>query len=227
MKPRGVRWRVTLAVCATAGLIGLIALPHLSAASKADTTASAAGASADGKTAGDQVSTPDAQSAGTEEGAVNAALQLIAASQQWLYLDAEPLTAALRDVTAPEARDDLAGELTAEVRQAQNALRPSTGRVWWVVRPLAWRVESYDGARATVSVWTVSVLSAEGVALPQSEWVTTELELRWGSSGWALVSVRDSAGPTPQLGTGDTPWSADEFDDALAGFTRVGSEPPP
>lgn len=161
----------------------------------------------------------------SEAGAVEAAMELAVAPQTWLYLSDEELEAAIRRVAVPSSADVLIEDITAEVGLARDALARSPGRIWWVVSPLAWRVDSFVGDRAQISVWTVSVLSATDVAMPQADWATTSLDLEWTGTRWRLVATRDTAGPTPQLGGRDDAWQPEPFDDALAGFTRVGAEP--
>ncbi|MDZ7734498.1 MAG: hypothetical protein U5R31_16745 [Acidimicrobiia bacterium] len=109
---------------------------------------------------------------------------------------------------------------------------PATGSasrragVWWLVRPLAWRVETFSPSGATVAVWrAVTVLSAQEVAAPQAEWVTVTIDLAWVEGDWRVDAVRDTAGPTPQTGPNDQPWDAVPFDEALEGFTRIDGEP--
>lgn len=159
-----------------------------------------------------------------EQGAVDVALQLAAAPQRWLYLTDADLMTAVRGIASPRAADRLVTDVTAEVALVRDALRQSTGRIWWIVRPLAWRVEAFDGRRASVSVWTASILSASDVALPQSDWFTSRFDLEWLDGTWRLAATRDEPGPTPQLGGRDKPWQPEPFDDALAGFTRIGEE---
>ncbi len=165
-----------------------------------------------------------ARSAPTEDGAVATALDLAAASQAWMYLSDKDLEASVRAVASTHSADRLVSEIVGEVRVARDALARSPGRIWWLVRPLAWRVESFGPQRAQVSVWTVSVLSAADVALPQSDWFTTTLDLAWENAAWRLVATRDAPGPTPQLGGRDSAWKSGPFDHALAGFARVGAE---
>ena len=160
----------------------------------------------------------------TEQGAVDVALQLAAAPQRWLYLTDADLESAVRGAASPRAADRLVTDVTAEVGLVRDALRQSTGRIWWIVRPLAWRLEEFDVDRASVSIWTVSILSASDVALPQSDWFTSRFDLEWFAGRWLLAATRDEPGPTPQLGGRDKPWQPEPFDDALAGFTRVGEE---
>lgn len=166
----------------------------------------------------------DGRTDGDETAAVAAALDLAAASQDWLYLSDAELEAAVRAVAAPASADRLVAETVAEVALARDALARSSGRVWWVVRPLAWRVDAVTPGRAQVTVWTVSVLSAADVAMPQSDWTTTVFDLQWDGRRWLLVSTVDTPGPSPQLGGRDEAWEPEPFDDAMAGFIRVGSE---
>jgi hypothetical protein len=161
---------------------------------------------------------------GHEETAVAAALDLAAAPQDWLYLSDTDLETAVREAAAPASADRLVEETVAEVGLARDALARSPSRVWWIVRPLAWRVDTFTPGRAQVTVWTVSVLSAADVAMPQSDWTTTAFDLEWDGRRWLLVSTVDTPGPTPQLGGRDEAWEPEPFDDALSGFTRVGSK---
>lgn len=92
------------------------------------------------------------------------------------------------------------------------------------MRPLAWRVESFRDTQARVSVWTVTILSAAGVAAPQSEFLTVTLDLAWLDGDWRVDGVRDTPGSTPITGPHDQPWDAEPFDRALDGFTRMDGE---
>lgn len=150
-----------------------------------------------------------------------AALDIVAASQRWLYLDDDELSAAVRAVAAPSAADRLARQEVAEVFTAREALAKSPGRVWWIVHPLAWRVVSEAGNHARVSVWTLTLLSAADVAIPQADWLTFTLGLSWSDGRWLLTDIGDEPGPTPASGLRDEPWQPEPFDKALAGFTRV------
>lgn len=158
----------------------------------------------------------------SEEGARAAALAHAAASQSWLYLGDAEVDAAVRAVATPEAADRLAREAVGEVAVARESLAASPGRVWWLVRPLAWRVRTYSPERAEVAVWTVTVLSAADVAVPQADWLTVTVNLRWTGNGWRVDEVRDAPGPTPAAGPRDQPWPPEPFDEALDGFQRLG-----
>lgn len=154
----------------------------------------------------------------------DAAIAYASASQDWLYLTDDQIEEAIRAVTVPERADQLVRETVSELGVARDGLQYSAGRIWWFVRPLATKVESLSSDRALVSVWVVTVLSAADVAVPQSDWATLDITLRRVGDRWLLESIDDSVGPTPLSGVRDEPWQPEPFDDALAGFERIGSE---
>lgn len=160
-----------------------------------------------------------------KDGSVTAAITYATAPQRWLYFSDEQITDAVTEIATPVAAPRLVEEVVGDVGAARDKLARSPGRVWWFVRPLAWRVESFHADEVTVAVWTVTVLSAEEVAAPQCEWVTVTVDLGWVDGDWRVDGVRDTPGPTPLTGPSDQPWDAVPFDRALAGFTRMDGEP--
>jgi hypothetical protein len=156
--------------------------------------------------------------------AVATALAITVASQAWLYLTDDQLGDAVAGLATPAARDRLVDRIVGEVRLVREHLSDATGRIWWVVRPLAWRVERSTRDTARIEVWTVGVLSASGVAAPQAEWSTLIFDLVRTDDGWRLDDLRDQPGPTPMTGPADDPWNAERFDQGLDGFTRLGEE---
>ncbi|QYG94394.1 hypothetical protein HC251_19440 [Iamia sp. SCSIO 61187] len=160
-----------------------------------------------------------------ETGAVSAAIAFATASQRWLYFGDDEVEAAVRAIATPSSADELVASVVEEVSKAREQLGASPGRVWWLVRPLAWSVLDRDDDRATVEVWAVTVLSAAEVAAPQAEWGTFTVDLAWSGGDWTLEDIRNEPGPTPMVGPGDRPWDAIPFDDALDGFTRLDGEP--
>jgi hypothetical protein len=162
-----------------------------------------------------------------ETGAVNAALAYTAASQRWLYLGEREVAEAVEHIATPQVADSLAAEVVEETTSAREQLARSEGPVWWWVDPLAWRVETYSDTQARVGVWTVTVLSAEGVAVPQADWMTVTVDLERAQGDWRVAAIRDRPGPTPIASPRDDPWDAVPFADTLAGFTRLGEDPAP
>jgi len=160
----------------------------------------------------------------TEAGARATAITLAAASQNWLYLNDVEVDRAVRAVASASAGPSLSRETVTELRSARDALAKSPGRVWWMVRPLASRIERFDPASARVVVWTVTVLSASDVALPQADWMRVTVDLVWEGDTWRLQAINDVPGPTPMTGTKDRPWQPEPFDDVLGGYERISPE---
>ena len=160
-----------------------------------------------------------------EPGAVAAAVSYATAAQRWLYFSDAEIRAAVAEIATPVAAPRMADDLVLDVSMARDQLGASPGRVWWLVRPLAWRVENFDDDQARVAVWVVTILSAAEVAAPQSEFMTVTVDLAWVGDDWRVDGVRDHPGPTPMTGPQDQPWDALPFDETLAGFTRLDGEP--
>lgn len=163
----------------------------------------------------------------TEEGARDAAIRYATASQDWLYLSDAEIDQAVRAIATPATAATLSAETVSSLRSARESLSKSPGRVWWLVRPLASKLERFNGASARVVVWTVTILSAADVALPQADWTRIAVDLVWVDGGWRVDAISDSPGPTPMTGTRDRPWQPEPFDDALDEFQRVDSEVSP
>jgi hypothetical protein len=151
-------------------------------------------------------------------------LRYSAASQRWLYLTDDEIAAAVAEVATPGAIRSLVDQTVEEIRVARGELANSSGPVWWLVHPLAWRVESYSPDSASIAVWIVTLLSATGVAAPQTAWMTVTVDLAWVNDRWRVDAVRDRPGPTPMTGPQDDPWDAQRFDDSLDGFHRLDGE---
>lgn len=74
----------------------------------------------------------------------------------------------MAQIAAPQSVDARVAEGVAETRIAQEELAKADRPLWWWVDPLAWRLEAHSDAQASVAEWTTTVLTAHGVAVPQS-----------------------------------------------------------
>jgi hypothetical protein len=190
--------------------------------SSARPTAPANGPGPAGEAAGVPVGFSD-----DEPGAVAASLAYATASQRWLYFTDAEIEAAVTEIATPIAAPRLVDDVIADVTMARDQLTRSQGPVWWLVRPLAWRVEHFSTTESRVSVWTITILSAAGVAAPQTEFLTVTLDLSRIDGDWRVDGVRDTPGPTPITGPQDQPWDAEPFAESLEGFTRIDGESAP
>jgi hypothetical protein len=142
-------------------------------------------------------------------------------AQRLLYLEPDDAAVAIRAVTAQASADAITAKAVDELRTARKPLASGTGATWWVVQPLAARIDAYEPDRARISVWLVHVLSRRGVAVPQSSWSTESVELVWERGDWRLWASTSTAGPTPVLDGSDMPANAAQLDGQLAGFELV------
>ena len=199
----------------------------------------ARGALGDRADGGSQASTPEARSTSpavgpgptgdvagapaeferTRDGARAAAIAFTATlSQRLLYLEPAAAEAAVRAAAAAASEDSLVADALDGLASARTPLAEGTGATWWIVEPLAVKVEAYSADRARLSVWLVRLLSRQGVVVPQTSWVTETVELVWEDGDWRLWSDTSTPGPTPVLDGSDLPASAAELDAELTGF---------
>lgn len=139
-------------------------------------------------------------------------------AQRLLYLEHNDADSAIREVAASASADTLAAETADDLKAVRDGLTVGVGATWWVVQPLAVRVDAYAPERARVSVWLVRVLSRQGVVVPQSSWVTESVDLVWERGDWRLWTTTETPGPTPVLDGSDMPASAAGLEEDLAGF---------
>ena len=161
---------------------------------------------------------------GEQSGAVTAALEVAPATQDWLYLADADVRAELDRIATETAAPRLARTAATSAAAARESLQGATGPVWWIVRPLAWRVETFDGHHATVSVWEIQILAARDVAAPQSRYRIVQVDLEWTQGRWLVSELNESDGPAATPAPGEETWDSHTFNQALEGFTRVGVE---
>jgi hypothetical protein len=159
----------------------------------------------------------------TEASPASAAVSFVAASQDWLYQADSQVADDVRQRSAPKAAERLVDASLRDLVEPRRELASSSGTVWWIVRPLATRIDRSAQRAAEVRVWTVTVLSAPGVAVPQSQWTTAVVDLTRPDQRWLVERISYQPGPTPRTGPEDQPWDALALDRALEGYVRLGS----
>lgn len=158
----------------------------------------------------------------TGQGAVAAAAAFVTTGQA--LLDIDPLAAeeAVRRMAASATADAQVREVLARLADVRETLAPGTGPIVYRQSPISWRMDGYTPDRARVAVWSVGVLSREGIAPPQAGWTTSTFDLIWERGDWRIWAETVTAGPAPLLDDSATPATSSQLATALRGFTDFG-----
>lgn len=218
-------WPLVLAAFVS-GLAVALLLPTRSD-SERDQSASAAAAS--GATPGQ--AGPDDRDNGsraglgrTRSGAVAAAAAFVCNGQALLDMDPLAVEEALRAVSAASSADGIVARHLEQLEGVREVLSAGSGPVVFRQSAVAWRVEAFDEDRARVAIWSVGVLSRDGVAPPQSGWSTSVVELVWERDAWRVWGETVTPGPTPIVDDSDAPATSAQLSAALEGFTDFGAD---
>lgn len=158
----------------------------------------------------------------TEQGAVAAAAAFVTTGQE--LLDMDPLAAeeAVRRMAASATAGAQVAEMLARLAAVRETLAPGTGPTVFRQSPISWRVDGFAPERARVAIWSVGVLSREGIAPPQAGWTTSTFDLVWERGDWRIWAETVTPGPAPLLDDSATPATSGKFAAALRGFTDFG-----
>jgi hypothetical protein len=159
----------------------------------------------------------------TEPGAVAAAASYVCTGQ--VLIDMDPLAAedAIREMAANATADSQVREQLDKLASARQALAKGAGPIVFRQSPISWRVDGYAPERAQVAIWSVSVLSRDGIAPPQASWSTSTFDLVWERDGWRIWRETIVPGPAPLLDNSSAPATSAQLASALDGFTDFGS----
>jgi hypothetical protein len=170
-----------------------------------------------------------ARSDRSEDGARQAALDyLVTVRQRLVYLTPEAGNDVLTAWAAPGVSAASISRDVDEAAALRGRLAEDGGQVWWVVSPLAIRVDAYSPERVRVAVWQTSVIasgadpdvSAEATQ-PMVRFQTDTVELVWDVDRWAVWAVTSTDGPTPMLAPSLGIATPDAFLSTLDGFGLI------
>jgi hypothetical protein len=146
----------------------------------------------------------------SEAGAVGAATNYTAAlASSELMFDADRRDAAVETVAAPQARDQLRGDLEDQakviaasffgIQDADKALaQVQTSKVVFQTIPVRYHLDSYDGTHAQVTIWQTGVGGYQDSSLPPQEaWGMTTVRLQWIDKDWKETGAIVKDGPVP------------------------------
>lgn len=159
-----------------------------------------------------------ARTVATADGARQSVVDYVSTVRQRLaYMTDSSARAVLSAWIAPGAAPTLVESELAQAAAVRDVLSATGGGVWWLVTPLATRLDAIDGDRARVSVWLASIaasgpnptLPTAGIQ-PMVRFQTDTVEIVWSDDGWQVWSITSIDGPTPmttpsaQIATVDT-----------------------
>ncbi len=140
-----------------------------------------------------------------EAGAAAAATNLVLTLEQAAQVDRSSAIAAYETLAAEASRQALGAEMAAvwdALRAGLDDNGPPGARLFIRAVPVGHALVRYSPERATVEVWALSLLVADGGLRPVSRWETASVELVWENGDWKVWSVTSRQGPTPA-------WSAE------------------
>ena len=154
----------------------------------------------------------------SEAGARAAAVAYVLTGQRLLELAPTQVADAIGSMTASASTAAQVADAQRQLSDLRDVLSDGHGPIRYAQAVLAVRMEAYAPERARVSVWSVGVLSRQGVAAPQAGWTTSTFELVWERGDWKTWSETVTAGPAPVLNAGAAPATSEELEQRLSGF---------
>jgi hypothetical protein len=100
----------------------------------------------------------------------------------------------LARVAAPGATNRLKQSFGAGAAEVRALL--GTGQGVLRAAPLGYRLDSFSGTRAAVSVWMVALAGGERLE-PVAQWRVLTLDLTWIRGRWLVAAGRGGPGPSP------------------------------
>lgn len=136
----------------------------------------------------------------SEEGAVAAATNLILTLEQAGNTDRGNAVRAYEILAAEGSKQFLADEMAG----AWDALHgtivangPVNSSLFLRTVPVGHQLTRYSEDRATVEIWTLTIVAAAGMREPLATWETATVEVVWESDDWKVWSALSAEGPSP------------------------------
>lgn len=202
------RTRIALAALICAGLVGCAARNSESPSSPADSP----------RRTGDTQEASTGPVRGSTDDAVAAAVRFVCSGQQLLDTPPTQLPILIRTLWSSRAADNAVANAVDRLGELRERLADGSGPTRYRQGVLGVHVTSASPARAEVSVWWVGVLSRDNAAMPQAQWMTSDISLVLEDGEWRIDAASEVAGPVPDHSSDDEPITSSEFDRRLTGF---------
>lgn len=143
-------------------------------------------------------------------------------NQSLLYLDRETADKAVGEASTAAFAESYRADGPSVWGEWRLSVATGTGPLWWVVSPLAIRMDGYNDDEARASVWMSVMVSRAGALDPRTFQVTQALRLRWERDDWKIDSSTYTPGPYVTGSDTSGRVTAAELDRRLAGYSLIG-----
>jgi hypothetical protein len=154
----------------------------------------------------------------TEQGAVAAATNLVLTLEQAVNTDRERAVRSYEILAADEAVQSLTSDMGAawdEIRVGIAENGPVSSSLFLRTIPVGYDLTRFSDERATVEVWTLTIVAVDGMVEPIANFETAEIEVVWQDDDWKVWSADSRGGPVPAWATTSPPVDVDVFLDAV------------
>lgn len=141
-----------------------------------------------------------------EDGAVAAATNLILTLEQAGTTDRTNAIRAYEILAAEGSQEILAADMATTwdaLHASINGNGPNRSSLFLRTVPVGHQLTRYSADRATVEVWTLTVVAADGMREPLATWETATIEVVWENDDWKVWSAASNGGPSPAWASGE------------------------
>ena len=139
-----------------------------------------------------------------QAGAVAAATNLILTLEQAGSTDREAALRGYGILAAEASRESLTADMGASwdaLHQGLATNAPVASSLFLRTVPVGHEVTRFADDRATVEVWTLTLVAAGGMNEPLASWETATVEVVWENDDWKIWSANSAPGPSPAWAT--------------------------
>ena len=136
----------------------------------------------------------------SEEGAVAAATNLILTLEQAGNTDRANAVRTYEILAAEGSKEFLAKEMAGAWDALHGTIAvngPASSSLFLRTVPVGHQLTRYSDIRATVEIWTLTIVAAAGMREPLATWETATVEVVWESEDWKVWSALSTQGPSP------------------------------
>lgn len=152
----------------------------------------------------------------TEDGAVAAATNLVLTLEQAAASDRASAIRAYEILASEASRTTLTdemGQVWDTLNQSIAVNGPPASSLYLRTIPIGHGLTRYSDDRATVTIWTMTLVAADGMQEPLAGFETATVELVWEAEDWKIWSATSASGPVP--GWAEQPTGIDVFLDGV------------